>query len=93
MRDFWSSVMMMSGRYKGQPLRAPMRLKSVRPEHFDVWLGLFGDVVSEVCRPDVAALFLDRARNIAASLQAGMFFSASREDGCRFLAAPGRTAR
>ena len=41
MCDFWSSVMRMSGRYKGNPMLAHMRLKSVQPEHFERWLGLF----------------------------------------------------
>jgi len=41
MFDFWSSVMLTSGRYKGQPMLAHMRLKTVRPEHFDRWLTLF----------------------------------------------------
>ena len=38
MCDFWSSVMMTTGRYKGQPMRAHMKLKQVTPGHFDRWL-------------------------------------------------------
>ena len=83
MCDFWSSVMLMSGRYKGNPMIAHMRLKMVRPEHFERWLGLFQETAQEVCPPDIAALFRTRAENIARSLQLGMFFrpEASRGTG------------
>jgi hemoglobin len=74
MCDFWSSVMRMSGRYKGNPMLAHMRLKIVRPEHFERWLSLFRETTRELCPAEVAALFIDRAENIANSLQLGMFF-------------------
>jgi hemoglobin len=74
MCDFWSSVMLMSGRYKGNPMVAHIRLKMVKPEHFERWLGLFQETAFEVCTPDTAALFRARAENIARSLQLGMFF-------------------
>ena len=74
MCDFWSSVMRMSGRYKGNPMLAHMRLKSVRPEHFERWLGLFRQSAHQICGPKLAALFISRAENIARSLQLGMFY-------------------
>jgi len=78
MCDFWSSVMLMTGRYKGTPMVAHMRLKSVRPEHFERWLELFRQTASEVCPPEAAVAFVLRAENIARSLQLGMFFRADR---------------
>ncbi len=81
MCDFWSSIMLMSGRYKGNPMIAHMRLKMVRPEHFERWLGLFQKTAQEVCPPDVAALFHARAGNIARSFQLGMFFRADAPGG------------
>jgi len=77
MCDFWSSVMLMTGRYKGNPMIAHMRLKTVRPEHFERWLTLFRKAAHEVCSPDIAELFIGRAENIARSLQLGMFFKLS----------------
>lgn len=74
MCDFWSSVMLMSGRYKGNPMVAHMRLKMVRPEHFERWLSLFRQTVRDLCSDEIAALFIGRAENIARSLQMGMFF-------------------
>jgi len=74
MCDFWSSVMLMSGRYKGNPMIAHMRLKMVKPEHFARWLALFHATAREECPPDIAAQFGARADNIARSLQLGMFY-------------------
>ena len=72
---FWSSVMLMSGRYKGAPMVAHMRLKQVRPEHFDSWLSLFETSANRICAPETAAAFMEKARRIADSLKLGMFFN------------------
>ena len=74
MCDFWSSVMLLSGRYKGNPMIAHMRLKMVKPEHFQHWLALFGETARELFEPEIAALFEARAENIARSLELGMFY-------------------
>ena len=74
MCDFWSSVMLLSGRYKGAPMTAHMRVKAIRPEHFERWLALFRDTARELCPPEIATLFISRAENIARSLQLGLFF-------------------
>jgi hemoglobin len=74
MCDFWSSVMLATGRYKGAPMLAHMRLKMVRPEHFARWLALFRATAEELFAPDVAALFIARAEMIARSFQLGMSY-------------------
>ena len=74
MCDFWSSVMLTSGRYKGNPMVAHMRLKTVRPEHFTRWLALFAETADALTPPAIAAQFRGRAELIARSLQMGMFF-------------------
>jgi hemoglobin len=74
MCDFWSSVMLRTGRYKGAPMVAHLRLKAVRPDHFGRWLSLFGQTAQALLPADIAALFIERADNIARSLQLGMFF-------------------
>ena len=74
MCDFWSSVLLTTGRFKGNPMIAHMRLKTVRPEHFDRWLTLFRATAFDLFAQEVAELFVGRAENIARSLQLGMFF-------------------
>jgi hemoglobin len=74
MCDFWSSVMLMSGRYNGNPMAAHLRLKEVKPAHFERWLALFVETAAHTCPPEAASAFIGRAQNIARSLQLGMFF-------------------
>lgn len=74
MCDFWSSVMLTSGRYKGNPMLTHMRLKTVRPDHFARWLALFAETADELTPPAIAAQFRARSELIARSLQMGMFF-------------------
>jgi hemoglobin len=37
---FWSSVMLMTGRYKGTPMKAHAELPEIAPKHFRRWLEL-----------------------------------------------------
>jgi hemoglobin len=69
---FWSSVMLMTGRYKGTPMRVHAELKEITPEHFHRWLALFRDTAHDVCPNEAARLFIDRSERIAESLQLGI---------------------
>lgn len=71
--EFWSSVMLTSGRYHGRPMQAHMRLP-IRPEMFEIWLGLWRETASELFAPDPAELLIEKAERIAQSLSLGMFF-------------------
>lgn len=71
MVDFWSSIALRTGRYQGKPQAAHFGL-DLTPELFTRWLTLFEKTAQEVCEPDVAAFFVDRARRIAESLQIGL---------------------
>lgn len=68
LRDFWSSVTLMSGRYRGKPHAVHMDL-GLEAAHFRRWLSLFEATVGELCTGPAAFLFVDRAHRIADSLQ------------------------
>jgi hemoglobin len=70
--DFWSSVMLMSGRFKGAPMAVHAGLPRAEPEDFQRWLALFRHTAVEVCPPEAAALFCAKAEMIAQSLQLGI---------------------
>src|SRR5512139_1025451 len=70
--DFWSSVLLMTGRFKGAPMAAHVRLPDIRPTHFARWLHLFRETAAEQCPTEAAALFVGRAETIAQSLQLGI---------------------
>jgi hemoglobin len=52
--EFWSSVVLMSGRYHGQPLIAHLPLPVDTP-HFNRWLALFAATAEEICPPPAAS--------------------------------------
>lgn len=77
MCDFWSSVLLMTGRFHGAPMPAHARIETpdgggVNERHFARWLHLFAETVNELCPPEAAALFQQKARLIAQSLQLGI---------------------
>ena len=74
MRDFWSSVMLTSGRYHGNPVATHRQLDGVTPEHFERWLQLFAETCQELFAAPLTGAFMEKARRIAASLQIAMFF-------------------
>ena len=73
--DFWSSVMLSSGRYHGRPMQVHARLPTLRPEMFERWLALWGQTVGERFTPEVADQFRAKAARIAESLKYGLFFN------------------
>lgn len=70
--DFWSSVMLMTGRFKGSPMVAHSRIPEIRPTHFARWLHLFRQSAERLCPPQAAALFVAKSEMIAQSLQYGI---------------------
>lgn len=70
--DFWSSVTLMTGRFKGAPMRAHVEIPQIAPAHFLRWLGLWRETAAEVCPPAAAGLFVAKAEMIAQSLQLGI---------------------
>jgi len=71
--DFWSTVMLRSGRYQRDPFSAHLRLPDLEPAMFDRWLALFGGACAELFEPEVADAFRGRAERIARSLRMGLF--------------------
>lgn len=74
MCDFWSSVLLMSGRFEGDPMGKHVAVGGIRPTHFARWLHLFRETVERLCPPPAAAMFVMRSEMIARSLQRGIAF-------------------
>jgi hemoglobin len=74
MCNFWSSVMLTSGRYKGAPVPAHLRVKGIEPQMFDRWLRLFGETCDELFENEAAEAFHAKAARIAESLKLALFF-------------------
>jgi hemoglobin len=75
MVDFWSSVMLTTGRYKGNPMMMHLKhIARIRPEMFDRWLELWRETARELLDQAGAEAVIGKAERIAESLQLGMFF-------------------
>lgn len=74
MCDFWSSITLRSGRYSGSPAIAHMRHKTIRPEHFDIWLGLWVRTVSELATGAAEVAFTSAAHRMGHNLR-GMLYA------------------
>lgn len=73
--DFWSSVLLATGRFKGSPMAAHALRPAIRDEHFAYWLDLFARTAEEVCPPAAAALFAETSLRIGRSLRLGLSVS------------------
>jgi hemoglobin len=72
---FWSSIMLASGKYKGNPMAAHTKhAAEIRPEMFERWLSLWAETTGEVFAPDIAARLQAKADNIARSLTMALEF-------------------
>ena len=62
--DFWSSMLLGTRRYMGRPMPKHLAIPELGDAHFQRWLTLFRETAEELCPPEIAALFVDRAERI-----------------------------
>lgn len=79
LQAFWSSVMLTSGRYKGQPMVAHARhAAAITPETFTRWLELWRTTTEELVPPQAALALQEKASRIAESIALGIDFYRNR---------------
>ena len=74
MCNFWSSVMLTSGRYKGRPIPAHIKIAEIKPQHFARWLEMFQATAQDLFAPPLAQAFVERANRIAESFKLAFSF-------------------
>lgn len=80
LQSFWSSVMLGSGRYKGQPMVEHIRHEPhMTPENFSRWLTLWHHTTNDLLGKNAAQAFQEKADRIAESLQLGVQFHRDRK--------------
>jgi hemoglobin len=71
---FWSSVILTTGRYKGQPLPAHLRHQAqITPDMFARWLAHWEESAAQCLPPQHAAAVVAKAQRIASSLRMVLF--------------------
>jgi hemoglobin len=78
MYDFWSSVMLTSGRYKGNPVIKHQVLPGMKISLFERWLALFNETCDELFDEAVGGAFRGKAARIAESLKLALFYRPDR---------------
>jgi hemoglobin len=77
LKNFWSTVILTTGRYKGDPMMTHLQLP-LEPNHFNRWLELFAETANEVMAPDHAAVTIAKSERIAENFKAGLAYQRSR---------------
>lgn len=70
--DFWANVMLKERAYQGNPMQVHLCIPEIRPEDFDVWLGLFDQAANDVLSAEKATAFSILAHRIGRSLAMGI---------------------
>lgn len=78
LKDFWSTVLLTTGRYKGDPMMTHLQLP-LDPEHFERWLALFAETANEVLQPPVAEAVILKSQRIAGNFKAGIAYQQDRK--------------
>lgn len=68
MKAFWSSVLLASGTYKGNPMIAHLQLPRLTEQHFAHWLQLWRETAATLCSEELASVFVGKAESIGERL-------------------------
>ena len=72
MRSFWSTVLIGTGTYRGDPMVAHQAIEGIDRGHFTQWLALFETVVREEFADEIGDAIMQRARRMGDRLTASM---------------------
>src|SRR5690554_2801087 len=73
MVDFWSNVLLRTGRYFGNPLVKHRKVSAIERGHFDEWLELFRETLEDIYTPETGEVIHLAARRMASGLTHGLF--------------------
>ncbi|MCC6598644.1 MAG: group III truncated hemoglobin [Alphaproteobacteria bacterium] len=79
MYDFWSSIMLTSGRYHGNPMQKHKNLPVFEKSLFERWLDLFEKTAHEIHPEHIARHYTEKSRRIAENLKANLYTRGNEE--------------
>ena len=65
MKAFWSSVLLASRTYKGNPMIAHLQLPLLKASHFERWLQLWSETADALCSSALALFSIKERRRLA----------------------------
>lgn len=66
--NFWTSVLLASGRYKGNPMMAHLTIPQMDNHHFSRWIELWSQTTTEVFGPEISAALVAKASGMGERL-------------------------
>jgi hemoglobin len=94
MNRFWSSVLLDSRVYKGNPMAIHQQLPGLTRDHFERWLQLWRATAPTICSSELASLFIRKAEmiggNLLRAVQRISEAAIEQHDACKFAGFPGR---
>jgi hemoglobin len=84
LKNFWSTVLLTTGRYKGDPMMRHLQLP-LDPGHFERWLTLFAETATEVLPPAIAATVIDKSERITENFKLGIAHQQSKNTAAKEL--------
>lgn len=79
LKSFWSSIILGTGRYKGQPMvKHLLHHEKMTLANFEHWLSIWHQTTNDLLPPDHAAVLQAKADRIAESLRLGVEFHRER---------------
>ena len=70
MCDFWSGILLATGRFRGNAVEAHRGIQGIEPAHFDRWLELFEETAHATLPTTIAVDVVGRSRNMRLTLEA-----------------------
>ncbi len=76
---FWRNAILFERSYDGNPQQVHASRPAVKPEHFEQWLALFDEVLTQELPADLAAGWSALAHRIGAGLRMGVTHARQRD--------------
>ncbi len=78
---FWRNAILLERSYNGNPQKVHAMRPMIKPEHFEIWLGLFDEILTETLPEALAASWSALAHRIGAGLRMGVIANQQPADG------------
>ncbi len=73
MKAFWSTIVLRTNRFQGEPMPAHQRLEGVSSADFDHWLEMFKTTLDDIGKSDeITQIFMPYAERMAVRLSSAM---------------------
>ena len=78
---FWRNALLREPVYDGNPMLVHAGISAIEPAHFDIWLGLFDEVLSETLPRGAAQSWSRLAHRVGRGLSMGLSLARARAGG------------